>query len=235
MKNNKENGRHWGKHSPSTSERQLLAHARSHIADGFRAVRIFFECIKGFHMFRHVGPCVTVFGSARFVEGHQYYETAREIGRQVAGLGYAVMTGGGPGIMEAANRGAREAGGISVGCNIQLPVEQHPNPYLDKWVQFHYFAVRKIMLIKYSHAFVVLPGGFGTLDEIFETATLIQTAKIENFPLILVGIEYWSRLLDFLRERCLREGTILESDINELILTDHIEEVVTRIKRSDQD
>lgn len=219
----------WGKRSPSKSERNLLAHARSHFTDGLRAIRIFGECIKGFHKFRHIGPCVTVFGSARFDEGHEYYEMARDIGRRLVGMNYTVMTGGGPGIMEAANRGAREAGGVSVGCNIQLPKEQKPNPYLDLWVEFHYFFIRKLMLVKYSHAFVALPGGYGTLDEIFETVTLIQTAKIKNFPLILVGVEFWSPLLDFIRERCFRGGTIAPEDLKDLILTNRPDEVESRI------
>ena len=222
---------HWGKRSPSKSEHDLLAHARSHFSDGLRAVKIFGECIKGFHKFRHIGPCVTVFGSARFEEGHEYYEMAHDIGRRIVGLNYTVMTGGGPGIMEAANRGAREAGGVSVGCNIQLPHEQKPNPYLDHWVQFHYFFIRKLMLVKYSHAFVALPGGYGTLDEIFETVTLIQTAKIKNFPLILVGVEFWSPLIDFIRQRCLCEKTISPEDLNALTVTDALGEVERRISQ----
>src|SRR5207302_3648648 len=143
-----------------------------------RAIRIFFELIHGFRSLHFVGPCVTVFGSARFHEDHRYYQMAHAVGALLARAGFTVMTGGGPGIMEAANRGAKEAGGYSVGCNIELPQEQRPNPYLDRWITFHHFFVRKLMLVKYSYAFVALPGGFGTLDEIFETATLIQTAKI---------------------------------------------------------
>jgi uncharacterized protein (TIGR00730 family) len=143
---------------------------------------------------------VTVFGSARFTEEHMYYALAREIGQQLARAGFTVMTGGGPGIMEVANRGAKEAGGYSVGCNIELPQEQKPNPYLDRWVTFRHFFVRKLMLVKYSYAFIALPGGFGTLDEIFETATLIQTHKIKDFPLVLVGKDYWRPLLDFLHK-----------------------------------
>jgi uncharacterized protein (TIGR00730 family) len=163
---------------------------------------------------------VTVFGSARFAEDHRYYELAREVGRHLAAAGFTVMTGGGPGVMEAANRGAREAGGLSIGCNIELPHEQKPNPYLDRWIDFRYFFVRKLMLVKYSYAFVILPGGYGTLDEIFETATLIQTGKIKNFPLILMGSEYWSDLLRFLRERAATLGTISVADLDRLQVTD---------------
>src|SRR5262249_45288353 len=152
-----------------------------------RAVRIFFEFMRGFRSLHFLGPCVTVFGSARFKDGHPYYELGRTVGAGLARAGFTVMTGGGPGIMEAANRGAKDAGGFSVGCNIELPQEQRPNPYLDRWITFRHFFVRKVMLVKYSYAFVALPGGFGTLDEVFETATLIQTRKIQEFPLVLMG------------------------------------------------
>src|SRR5579884_2407099 len=145
------------------------------------AVEIFFEFLRGFRALHFVGPCVTVFGSARFNEGHPYYALAREAGSLLAQSGFTVMTGGGPGIMEAANRGAKDAGGFSIGCNIELSHEQKPNPYLDRWITFRHFYVRKLMLVKYSYAFIVMPGGFGTLDEVFETATLIQTQKILNF------------------------------------------------------
>src|SRR5262249_45838125 len=176
-----------------------------------------------------VGPCVSVFGSARFPERHPYYALARDIGTRLARAGFTVMTGGGPGIMEAANRGAREAGGRSVGCNIELPEEQKPNPYLDRWITFRHFYVRKLMLVKYSYAFVALPGGFGTLDEIFETATLIQTAKIQEFPLVLIGREFWSPLLGFFRERLLREGTISAGDADRFTMTDSAEDAVQSI------
>ena len=164
--------------------------------------------MRGFRKLHFVGPCVTVFGSARFTADHAYYVLAREVGQRLARAGFTVMTGGGPGIMEAANRGAKEAGGYSVGCNIELPQEQKPNPYLDRWITFRHFFVRKLMLVKYSYAFIALPGGFGTLDEIFETATLIQTDKIKDFPLVLVGKEYWRPLLDFLRDRLVEAKTI---------------------------
>src|SRR2546421_5866228 len=156
-----------------------------------RAARIFVELIRGFRALHFVGPCVTVFGSARFAEDHPYYRLGREVGTLLARAGFTVMTGGGPGIMEAANRGAKEVGGRSIGCNIELPREQRPNPYLDRWITFRHFFVRKVMLVKYSYAFIALPGGFGTLDEIFETATLMQTHKMQEFPLVLIGSAFW--------------------------------------------
>jgi uncharacterized protein (TIGR00730 family) len=192
----------------------------------FSALRIFFELIRGFRTFHFLGPCVTVFGSARFLPEHRFYQLAREIGSRLAHAGFTVMTGGGPGIMEAANRGAKDVGGRLVGCNVQLPVEQRPNPYLDRWVTFRHFAVRKIMLVKYSYAFVAMPGGFGTLDEVFELATLIQTRKIEDFPLIFMGVEYWKPLLDFLRGRLLLQKTIDAADVERIFVTDSAEEAV---------
>ena len=159
------------------AEKAFLAGRRNREADLESAVGFFLEFLRGFESFDFDGPCVTVFGSARFVEGHPYYRLARELGAALATAGYAVMTGGGPGIMEAANRGAREAGGVSLGCNIRLPMEQKPNPYLDRFIEFEHFFVRKVMLVKYSTAFVVMPGGFGTLDEAFEVITLMQTAS----------------------------------------------------------
>ena len=172
---------------------------------------------------------MTVFGSARFKADHPYYELAREVGARLARRGFTVMTGGGPGLMEAANRGAKEVGGRSIGCNIELPREQRPNEYLDHFVTFRHFYVRKVMLVKYSYAFVTLPGGFGTLDEMFEIATLVQTGKVKEFPLVLMGQEYWRPLVAFVRNRLLAEGTIDPGDEQRLQLTDSPEEAVDLI------
>jgi len=185
-----------------------------------RAARIFVEFIRGFRALHFVGPCVTVFGSARFADDHPYYRLGREVGALLARAGFTVMTGGGPGIMEAANRGAREAGGRSIGCNIELPREQRPNPYLDRWITFRHFFVRKVMLVKYSYAFIALPGGFGTLDEIFETATLMQTHKMQEFPLVLLGAGFWRPLLDFFESRLVAEGTCERRDVERIVVTD---------------
>jgi uncharacterized protein (TIGR00730 family) len=186
---------------------------------------MFLELVRGFRAFHFAGPCVTVFGSARFSQSTPHYELAREMGRRIARAGFTVMTGGGPGIMEAANRGAREVGGRSLGCNVVLPKEQKPNAYLDRWVTFQHFFVRKVMLVKYSYAFVVLPGGFGTMDEVFETATLIQTGKIRNFPIVLMGVEYWQDLRE-LMEKMVAEGTIDAQDLQRLVLTDSPDEAM---------
>jgi uncharacterized protein (TIGR00730 family) len=194
------------------------------------ALDIFTEFIRGFRALHFVGPCVTVFGSARFKEDHPYYAMAREVGRGLAELGFTVVTGGGPGIMEAANRGAREARGRSIGCNIELPIEQTPNAYLDRWITFRHFFVRKVMLVKYSYAFVALPGGFGTLDEIFETATLIQTRKIQNFPLVLVGRDFWRPLTDFLHGPLERLGLIDPRDAARILVTDSAAEAVAAVR-----
>jgi uncharacterized protein (TIGR00730 family) len=169
-----------------------------------------------------------VFGSARFDERHRYYGLAREVGRLLAKSGFTTMTGGGPGIMEAANRGAKESSGRSIGCNIVLPQEQKPNPYVDSWIDFEYFFIRKMMLVKYSYAFVVMPGGFGTLDELFEVATLIQTGKLENFPVALVGTDYWRPLIDQLR-LMVTEKTIDAIDLDQLVISDNPGEVVSGI------
>ncbi len=198
------------------------------LIDFDRAVHVFNEFVTGCRNLYDVGLAVTVFGSARFDEQHRYYQLAREMGRRLAEAGYAVMTGGGPGIMEAANRGAREGGGMSVGCNIQLPHEQQPNPYLDRSLHFDYFFVRKVMLTKYSSAFVLMPGGCGTLDEIFETVTLIQTGKMKRFPLVAMGSDYWRGLLDFLRDTMRREGTTGADEIDALV-TDDVEEAIAHI------
>jgi len=212
-------------HPDDPHNQAFLSGPRARLSELARVFRIAREFIRGFRRLHFVGPCVTVFGSARFQEDHPYYALAREIGRRLAQAGATVMTGGGPGIMEAANRGAKEAGGYSIGCNIKLPVEQAPNPYLDRWVTFRYFFVRKVLLVKYSYAFVIMPGGFGTLDELFEAVTLVQTKKIESFPLILVGTEYWRPLLDFVQGTLVRAGTIAPEDGHLLTPTDSAEVV----------
>jgi len=221
---------HWPAHSGSATERRFLAGPSARLAELGRAINIFFEFMRGFRRLHFVGPCVTVFGSARFGESHPFYVLARETGRGLAGAGFTVMTGGGPGIMEAANRGAREAGGFSIGCNIVLPHEQKPNPYLDLMLEFRHFFVRKVMLVKYSQAFVALPGGIGTMDEVFETLTLIQTDKIVDFPVILMGVDYWQPLVDWLRAKMVAEKTIGVEDLQLLRVTDSVEEAVRVIE-----
>jgi uncharacterized protein (TIGR00730 family) len=221
---------HWGKGSRDTAERQFLKGPRPRGLELAEAVRIFGECVKGFRRLHFVGPCVTVFGSARFKEDHPYYALARELGAKLAEAGFTVMTGGGPGIMEAANRGAKDAGGYSVGSNITLPVEQKPNPYLDRWVEFRYFFVRKMLLEKYSYAFVAMPGGIGTLDEVFETTVLIQTGKMKEFPFVLLGKAFWTPLLDYLRQSLLSAGTIDAADVQRWLVTDSPDEAVQVIR-----
>ena len=219
----------WATTSNGTKVSRFLQGPQRRVFELGTALRIFRELIHGFRSLHFVGPCVTVFGSARFDEKHKYYDMARKVGRLLAQSGFTVMTGGGPGIMEAANRGAKEAGGYSVGCNIELLHEQKPNAYLDRWITFRHFYVRKLMLVKYSYAFIALPGGFGTLDEIFETATLIQTAKIQDFPLVLMGRAYWKPLLDFMHDRLLAEKTIDAIDLERILLTDSAEDAVNSI------
>ncbi len=221
----------WGKIARSAEDRRFLEGPGWRLVELKRLIRIGFEFLRGFRRLHFVGPCVTVFGSARFPPEHRYYELGRGVGRLLAQAGFTVMTGGGPGVMEAANRGARESGGYSVGCNIELPHEQHPNPYLDEFLEFRYFFVRKVMLVKYSYGFVVLPGGFGTLDEVFETATLIQTGKIPSFPLVLMGTEFWNPLLELLRHQFVGEGTIDAADVERITLTDDPELAVAEVVR----
>ena len=209
------------------AEKAFLRGRRSRPEDLESVVTIFLEFLRGFESFEFDGPCVTVFGSSRFDEGHEYYELARNMGEALAHAGYAVMTGGGPGIMEAANRGAKEAGGLSMGCNIQLPREQKPNDYLDKFIEFEHFFVRKVMLVKYSSAFVVMPGGYGTLDEAFEVATLIQTGKLERVPIIGLGGDFWTQLRKFARETMISEGVISAEDIAFVHPVESVEEAIS--------
>ncbi len=197
--------------------------------DTWRALRILSEFVEGFEALAEVGPAVAVFGSARVDEGDPAYALAQRIGGELAHAGFAVITGGGPGVMEAANRGAHEAGGLSIGCNIELPHEQHLNPYVDVSIEFHYFFARKTMFVKYSDAFVILPGGFGTLDELFESLTLIQTGKIKHFPVVLIGHAYWDGLLAWMREVQLPAGAVTQADLDLLRVTDDPEEAVSTI------
>lgn len=193
------------------------------------AHRVFWQFIKGFRKLHFMGPCITVFGSARFNEGHEYYTAAREFGRHIAEMGFTTITGGGPGIMEAANRGAFESGGVSVGCNIRLPFEQKPNPYTNESITFEHFFVRKVLLTKYSYAFIIMPGGFGTMDEFFETLTLVQTKTITLFPIVLFGKSYYSELWDMLEHMAVK-GTIAREDLSLVLLTDNIEEAMQHIR-----
>jgi len=219
----------WGKIATDRRDIRFLEGPAGRATEFFRVLRIAWEFIRGFRTLHFVGPCVTVFGSARFKETHPYYALAREMGAHLARAGFTVMTGGGPGVMEAANRGAKDAGGRSVGCNIELPHEQSHNPFLDTMITFHHFFVRKVMLVKYSYAFVVMPGGYGTLDELFETATLVQTGKIQQFPIVLMGADFWGPMIDFLRQRMVAERTIDAFDLERLIVTDSPEEATRKI------
>ena len=198
------------------------------------AWKVFKELIRAFRTLHFVGPCITVFGSARFKEDHKWYDCAKEFGKRIAGLGFTTLTGGGPGIMEAGNLGAREAKVQSIGLNIELPFEQGTNPYVDLAINFRYFFVRKTMFVKYAQAFVIFPGGFGTMDELFEALTLIQTDKVQNFPIILFGSAYWQGLLDWLRSTMLSEGKICEADLDLMVVTDSPTEVRDLIVQSVQ-
>lgn len=220
----------WGKSPGPLQERQFLHGPRSRRFELRLALDIFCEFIKGFRVLHFVGPCVTVFGSARYGADHPSYAVGRRVGACLAEAGFTVMTGGGPGLMEAANRGAREAGGRSIGCNITLPKEQKPNQYLDRWVEFRHFFVRKVMLVKYSYAFIALPGGIGTLDEIFEVGVLIQTGKIKEFPVVLLGVDFWQPLIDLLRGNLATAKTIDPADVDRLIVTDSPDEAVALIR-----
>ena len=203
----------------------------SHHADPWRVLRILSEFVEGFDALDEVGPAVTVFGSARSHPNDPYYIAGRKLGAVLANRGFAVITGGGPGIMEAVNRGCHEAGGLSVGCNIELPHEQSLNKYVDLGVEFRYFFVRKNMFVKYARGFVIFPGGFGTLDELFESLTLAQTGKIEHFPIVLFGTPYWKGLLEWLKEHVLAAGAIAPDDLKLMTLTDDPEEAAEMATR----
>jgi len=220
----------WGKGTADPTERRFLSGPRPRGSELRVALDVFRELVRGFRALHFVGPCVTVFGSARFDEAHPHYALARRTGEELARAGFTVMTGGGPGVMEAANRGAREAGGQSVGCNIVLPVEQAPNRYLDRFVECRYFFVRKLLLAKYSYAFIAAPGGYGTLDELSEILVLIQTQKMKGFPVVLLGRDYWKGLLDFFRDTLIAQATIAPADLDRLIVTDDPVEAVEAIR-----
>jgi len=192
------------------------------------AIRVFWQFIKGFRTLHFVGPCITVFGSARFKEDNVYYRVARNFGKKIAETGFTTMTGGGPGIMEAANRGAFESGGMSVGCNIRLPFEQKENPYLTRSVTFEHFFVRKVLLVKYSYAFIIMPGGFGTMDEFFEILTLVQTKTVTNFPIVLFGKEFHQPLMNMISWMA-EQGTISKEDLSLVLLTDDEEDAMNHI------
>lgn len=193
------------------------------------AFRVFRQFLKGFRTLHFVGPCITVFGSARFKEDSKYYSAAKNIGKKIAEMGFTTMTGGGPGIMEAANRGAYEYGGMSIGCNIQLPFEQKPNQYLNRSITFEHFFVRKVLLVKYSYAFIIMPGGFGTMDEFFEILTLVQTKTVTNFPIVLFGRNYYRNLMETIEDMA-AQGTISKEDMSLVLFTDDEEEAVNHIR-----
>ena len=217
------------KQDPRHIDLRFLSGPRSRWGEFRSALSIAGEFIMGFRKLHFVGPCVTFFGSARFQEDHPYYEAARDLARRIGRVGFTIMTGGGPGIMEAANRGAKDVGARSVGCNIVLPHEQYANPYLDVSLTFERFFVRKVLLLKYSICFVVMPGGAGTLDELFETVTLIQTGKVKNFPILLYGKEYWGPMLEQI-DRMVDEGTIGKEELKFVFVADSVEEATTLLQ-----
>ncbi len=214
---------------PNISEIKFLEGPQSRFREFRFAWKVMMEFIKGYRSLSFIGPCVTIFGSARYNEGHEFYDLTRKIGAEVAKMGFTVLTGGGPGLMEAANRGAKDVGGRSVGCNIVLPHEQEPNPYLDRWVNIRYFFVRKTLLIKYSYAFICMPGGFGTLDELFESITLIQTKKIKDFPVIVIGKEFHKEMIEHV-QLMKQRGTISPEDDQLFVVTDSVEEAIQVLK-----
>ncbi len=214
-----------------TDERSFLEGPRARWKEFLYTMAVVVQFVKGFRALHFVGPCVTVFGSARFDENHSYYKLTRSLAAEISKLGFTILTGGGPGLMEAANRGARDAGGLSIGCNIVLPHEQKENAYLDRFVLIDYFFVRKELLRKYSNAIVVMPGGFGTLDEFFETITLIQTSKIESFPIIIMGTAYHKDLMEHISQMAAAK-TIHQDDLNLIFVTDSVEETLAYIKKN---
>lgn len=213
-----------------TPDRTWLSGPRSRWADLMTLFHVSRDFVRAFRTLHFAGPCVTIFGSARTKPGSDYYEMARRMGEACARLGFTTMTGGGPGIMEAANKGAFEAGGCSIGVNIELPFEQSLNPYVHRSVTMRYFFTRKTVLVKYSYAFIVLPGGAGTLDEMFETMTLIQTGKLRNFPIVLMGKEYWQPLMDFV-DKMAEEGTISPTDPDLIFFTDDVDDATAHLQR----
>ncbi|MBC7426905.1 MAG: TIGR00730 family Rossman fold protein [Bacteroidia bacterium] len=215
----------------SNSEIKFLQGPQSRWKDFIFTIKVVNQFVKGFRTLHYAGPCITIFGSARFPDTHPFYESTRKIASEIAKLGFTIMTGGGPGIMEAANRGARDVGGRSVGCNIELPFEQHENPYLDTWVGIKYFFVRKVLLLKYSYGFIVMPGGFGTMDELFEAITLIQTKMIQQFPIVIFNREYHKELLDYI-DYLNKQGTISPEDLNLILVTDNIDDVTEHIRKN---
>jgi len=216
------------KFAAQLEDRALLGGPNARLRDLRLLGGVMWDFMRGFRALHFVGPCITVFGSARFAEDHPYYELTRRVGAAIARMGFTVMTGGGPGIMEAANRGAKDAGGRSVGCNIKLPFEQQHNPFLDRWVTLDHFFVRKTLLMKYSYGFVIMPGGFGTMDEMFEALTLIQTKKVRNFPIVIMGREYWGELNDFM-QRMIDSGTIGSGDLDLITFTDSVDEAISHL------
>ena len=226
------------KQAPISKKKQIISPKQHVYLEGPKsrgyellfAWKVFLQFIKGFRTLHFIGPCITVFGSARFKEDEHYYIHAREFGKRIAELGMTTLTGGGPGIMEAANRGAFENGGQSIGCNIQLPFEQKINPYVHESVTFEHFFVRKVLLVKYSYAFIIMPGGFGTMDELFETLTLVQTKSITQFPIILYGKTFYQPLVEQMNIM-IKEGTLSIEDPNLILITDDVNEAMNHIAR----
>jgi uncharacterized protein (TIGR00730 family) len=216
------------------SEIEFLEGRQSRFREFYFTLKVVWEFVKGFRSLHFVGPCITIFGSARLHEGDPDYERTREISGRIAKLGFTIMTGGGPGIMEAANRGAREVGGRTVGVNIELPFEQQPNPYLDRSIDIRYFFVRKVLMLKYSYGFVIMPGGYGTLDEFFETMTLIQTKKIDKFPVVVMNQAYHTRLMEYI-DTMIERGTLSSDDKKLFLYTDSIDEAVEYLHRNTVD